>query len=137
MIGIALFMLLGSFACNAQTKATEEAKVSEADKVEVYYFHLTRRGMPCNAVESESKNALELLYPDQMADGTVTFTEVNLDEEGSKEMAKKCQASGQALLVIKGDQRIDLTSQGFMNARNPEKLQQEIKKVVDPLLASN
>lgn len=136
MMSMALFMLLGSFACNAQTKKTVEAKVSEADKVEVYYFHFTRRCMTCNAVEKESKVALETLYPKQMEAGTITFVEVNLDEDGSKAIAEKVKASGQALLVIKGDQRIDLTSQGFMNARNPEKLQQEIKKAIDPLLAS-
>jgi hypothetical protein len=136
MMSLALFMLLGSFACNAQTKKTVEAKVSEADKVEVYYFHFTRRCMTCNAVEKESKVALETLYPKQMEAGTITFVEINLDEDGSKAIAEKVKASGQALLVIKGDQRIDLTSQGFMNARNPEKMQQEIKKAIDPLIAS-
>ncbi len=137
MMGMALFMLLGSFACNAQTtKQTEETKVSAADKVEVFYFHFSRRCFTCNAVEKETKIALEALYPKQMEAGTVTFTEVNLDEEGSKVLAQKHKASGQGLLVIKGDQRIDLTSQGFMNARNPERLQQEIKKAIDPLLAS-
>ncbi len=137
MIGMALFMLMGSFACNAQTvKKTEEAKVSKVDKVEVYYFHFTRRCMTCNAVEKESKIALEALYPEQMEAGTLSFVGVNLDEDGSKALAEKCKASGQGLIVISGDQRIDLTSQGFMNARNPEKLQQEIKKALDPLLAS-
>ncbi|GAO28464.1 nitrophenyl compound nitroreductase subunit ArsF family protein [Geofilum rubicundum] len=137
MMGMALFMVLGSFACNAQTNnKAEEAKVSDGEKVEVYYFHFTRRCMTCNAVEKETKIALEQLYPQQMEAGKLTFTEVNLDEEGSKAIAKKSQASGQGLIVLKGDQRIDLTSQGFMNARNPEKLQQEIKKAIDPLLAS-
>lgn len=137
MMSMALFMLFGSFACNAQAnKKAEEAKVSASDKVEVYYFHFTRRCFTCNAVEKESKIALETLYPEQMEAGTLTFTEVNLDEEGSKVLAQKHKASGQGLLVIKGDQRIDLTSQGFMNARNPEKLQQEIKKAIDPLFAN-
>lgn len=136
MIGLALFMMMGSFACNAQTKNAEEARVSEADKVEVYYFHFTRRCMTCNAVEKESKIALETLYPGQMEAGTLTFTEVNLDEDGSKALAQKCKTSGQGLIVISGDERIDLTPQGFMNARNPERLQQEIKKALDPLLAS-
>jgi hypothetical protein len=136
MIGMALIMVFGSFACNAQTKKTEAAKVSEADKVEVYYFHFTRRCVTCNAVEKESKIALETLYPEELKSGEVTFIGINLDEDGSKAIAEKVKASGQALLVIKGDQRIDLTSQGFLNARNPEKLQQDIKKAVDPLLAS-
>lgn len=135
-MGMALLMVLGSFACNAQTnKTTEEVQASATDKVEVFYFHFSRRCFTCNAVEKETKIALGQLYPEQMEAGTVTFTEVNLEEEGSKALAQKHKASGQGLLVIKGEQRIDLTSQGFMNARNPERLQQEIKKAIDPLLA--
>ena len=135
IIYMTFFIALGSFACDAQAKKPEEAKGGEGDKVEVYYFHFTRRCMTCNAVEKESKAALLELYPEQIANGTLSFTGVNLDEEGSEALAEKCKASGQGLLVLKGDLRVDLTAQGFMNARNPEKLQQEIKKAIDPLLA--
>ena len=65
----------------------------------------------------------------------ITFKSINLDDKSSESLANKCQASGQSLLIIKGNKRTDLTSQGFMYARNnPDKLKQEIKKVVDPLL---
>ena len=67
----------------------------------------------------------------------ITFKSINLDEKSSESIAKKCQASGQSLLVISGKKRTDLTSEGFMYARNtPDKLKQKIKSTIDPLLGS-
>lgn len=137
MISFALVMILGSFSCNAQNNRKPGISKTISSKVEVYYFHFTRRCMTCTAVEAESKKAIESLYPEQVKKGTITFKGINLDDESSKAEAKKCQASGQSLLIINGKKRFDLTSQGFMYAKNnPDKLKKEIKKTIDPLLAS-
>lgn len=75
------------------------------------------------------------MYPEQQKSGKITFTSVNLDDENSKTIAQKCQAEGQALLVVSNAQRVDLTDKGFMYARSkPEKLKEEIKNAIDPLL---
>ena len=104
-------------------------------KVEVYYFHFTRRCVTCQAVETESLKAINQLYPVQAKKGLITFKAVNLDEKTSEAIAKKCKAEGQALLVISGSKRFDITDQGFMYAKsNPEKLKAELKKTIDPLL---
>lgn len=132
-----MLLVMGSFSCTAQNGQKKESAVAVDSKIEIYYFHFTRRCMTCNAVESETKNALQLLYPEQIKNGAITFTSINLDDEGSKAVAQKCKAAGQGLLVMAGDKRIDLTSQGFMYAvNNPDKLKQEIKKAIDPLLLS-
>ncbi|MDZ7607422.1 MAG: nitrophenyl compound nitroreductase subunit ArsF family protein [Cyclobacteriaceae bacterium] len=135
ILGFSIATIVGGFSCNAQAdKKTSSSDVTAA-KVEVYYFHATRRCMTCNAVETESKSAIEALYPDQVKNGTITFMGLNFEEESSKTAVEKAKADGQSLLIVSGDKRIDLTSQGFMYAvSNPEKLQQEIKKAVDPLL---
>jgi hypothetical protein len=115
-----------------------KAAITAANKVEVFYFHFTRRCVTCQAVEDESRKAVESLYPDQVKKGTVTFKAINLDDESSKAVAERCKVSGQSLLVISGEARIDLTSEGFMYARsNPEKLKEELKKAIDPLLTGN
>lgn len=104
-------------------------------KVEVYYFHYSRRCVTCQAVETESKKIVEQLYAQQIKTGKVKFIAVNLDEKGSLALAKKCKAEGQALLVISNNNRIELTEQGFMYARSqPEKLKEAIRKAIDPLL---
>ncbi len=131
----ALMMILGGISCNAQSAKKEVAKVVSTSKVEVYYFHFTRRCMTCNAVETESKKAVTALYPKLVKSGKITFQAINLDDASSKAAAEKCGVEGQSLLVIGSGKRIDLTSQGFMYAvSNSEKLKAELKKAIDPLL---
>ena len=104
-------------------------------KVEVYYFHFTRRCMTCNNVEKVSKNAVETLYPQQVKSGDVFFKSVNLDEKEGEAIGAKYKIEGQTLVVIAGDKRVDLTDKGFLYANDsPQKLKTEIKKAVDGLL---
>jgi hypothetical protein len=104
-------------------------------KVEVYYFHFTRRCTTCQNVENESKKAVEALYPEQVKKGEIAFQSVNLDEKEGEVIGKKYGIEGQTLIVISGSKRVDLTDKGFLYANSkPEKLQAEIKKAVDPLI---
>jgi hypothetical protein len=108
--------------------------IQAVTKVEVYYFHYTRRCVTCQAVESETLKSIQQLYPEQFKKGLITFKSLNLDEKTSEILAKKCKAEGQALLVISGGKRIGLTEQGFMYAKSsPDKLKAELKKTIDPL----
>lgn len=125
------FFTVSSVAAGGKTQSA----VSQSAKVEVYYFHFTRRCVTCQAVETESQASIASLYPVEAKKGLITFKSVNLDEDNSAALAKKCNVEGQTLLVISGGKRIDLTEQGFMYARsNPEKLKAELKKTIDSLL---
>lgn len=125
--------LFSAFA-GSPAKSNAPAVSNEA-KVEVYYFHFTRRCVTCQAVETETKAAIDELYPEQSKKGLVTFKTVNLDEKSNRAIVKKCKAEGQSLLVISGNKRYDLTDQGFMYAKsNPEKLKTALKKTIDPLI---
>ncbi|HEY9122727.1 MAG TPA: hypothetical protein VIO15_00200, partial [Bacteroidales bacterium] len=78
----------------------------------------------------EAKESIAALYGDK-----VSFQSVNLDEASSKALAEKLKVSGQTLLIVKGDTKINITNEGFMYARsNPEKLRSVIKEKVDELL---
>ena len=130
LLVVSLFSV-NSFAADKKAKTT----VSKSAKVEVYYFHFTRRCVTCQAVETETQAAIAALYPVQTKKGLITFKAVNLDEKTSEALAKKCNAEGQALLVISGGKRVDLTEQGFMYAKSsPDKLKAELKKTIDALL---
>ena len=94
-------------SCQAQTKESENSQVlATTDGIDVYYFHFTRRCVTCKAIESESLKALETIYPDQYNSGQISFHSYNLDESDSKAVADKLKVSGQALLVVKGDNDI-------------------------------
>ncbi len=105
-----------------------------ATKVEVYYFHYSRRCVTCNAVEEVSKKTITESYASQYKKREITFKSVNLDEKSSEALAKKCKAEGQALLILSNGKRVDLTDKAFMYAKsNPDKLKAEIKKAIDAL----
>ncbi|MCF8332097.1 MAG: nitrophenyl compound nitroreductase subunit ArsF family protein [Bacteroidales bacterium] len=125
-------LLIGlSSACTGQgNKSNNESSVNQADEVTVYYFHNTRRCATCKAVEAESEKAVQELYGDKVA-----FEVYNLESDAGEKKANEVGASGQSLLIVSGDEKINITNEGFMHARNnPEKLKQIIKGKIESLL---
>ena len=119
----------------AQNKKTQKVATTVSNKIEVYYFHYTRRCVTCNAVETVTKEAIAEMYPTQFKKGQIIFRSINLDEKKSEAIAKQCQAEGQQLLFMSKGKRIDLTDKGFMYAKStPEKLKAEVKKTIEALL---
>jgi hypothetical protein len=130
-----LFIALALFSCNTQTADNQTTKSVASTDVQVFYFHNTKRCATCNAVEDETKVALEMFYKDQMTAGTMEFTSLNLEDDKGKEMAKLLSVSGQTLLITRGDTHVNLTNEGFMNARtNPTKFHEILKTQIDKLL---
>ena len=128
LLGLVL-MLTSALSSNAQT--SKKTALSQAPaKVEAYYFHMSARCVTCKAVEAETKKNLEALYGPG-----VTFQSINIEDTANKAIAEKLKVSGQTLLLVRGDTRINLTNEGFMYARsNPEKFKSIIKEKVDGLL---
>ncbi|MBK9389714.1 MAG: hypothetical protein IPN68_05800 [Bacteroidetes bacterium] len=123
-------------SCNAQSseKAIKPA-ASSSDKIEAYYFHFTARCTTCKTIEAQAKEDLEILYPNQVKQGLITFQSLNLEEAPNKTLADKLGVSGQALLLVKGDQKINLTNEGFLYAvAKPDRFKQIINEKVDGLL---
>ena len=130
-----LSFLMSSMVSEAQNKKASKAKSTVSNKIEVFYFHYTRRCITCNAVENVTKETIAELYPTQSKSGQITFKSINLDEKENEAIAKKCQSEGQSLLFMGKGKRVDLTDKGFMYAKSsPEKLKAEIKKTIDTML---
>ena len=133
---IALLLIALFSACTGQP-SKKEVKTSDnnSDKIEAYYFHFTARCTTCKTIEASAKENLETLYPNQVKQGLITFQSINLDEASSKSLAEKLGVSGQTLLLVKGNQKINLTNEGFMYAVvKPEKFKEIINEKVDGLL---
>jgi hypothetical protein len=130
LFSLAILLMLGNWSCHAQAnKKTADSKVSA--KVEVYYFHFTRRCATCMAVEENARKAVEILYADKVKNGEYSFRGINLDEDSSKPVAEKLGIGGQTLLVVCGDKKIDITDKGFMNANDLGRMKEEIKKAIE------
>jgi len=129
-ITILALIIASFFSANSQTAKTTKA----VSKVEVFYFHYSRRCVTCQAVETETQKSILALYPLQAKRGLITFKSINLDEKSSEAIAAKCKAEGQSLLITSSNKRVDLTDKAFMYAKsNPVKLKAELKKTIDPL----
>jgi len=132
---IVVLLISTAFYGHAQTEETEKDNSSISErKLEVYYFHNTRRCATCQAVETVTKNTLEESYPEQFKNGLITFQSLNIEDDKNEPLARKLHVSGQTLLFVKNGKKKDLTNDAFMYARTkPEKLQEKIIKTVDSL----
>jgi len=120
---------------NTTTPVNTTVSSGAAKKIEVYYFHFTRRCATCNAVETVTIEALKEYFPEKVKSGDITFKSLNLEEDSSKPTAEKLKVEGQQLLFVCNGKIIDITDAGFMYALNsPDKLKAEVKKTVDLLL---
>jgi hypothetical protein len=129
ILGFAL--LLCSITAEAQTNKKAVAKSTVSSKVEVYYFHYTRRCNTCKSVEENAKLALQSLYTDKVKTGEYTFKGINLDDANSKAIAEKLEIGGQTLLVVSGNKKVDITDKGFLNANDLEKMKTIIRSAID------
>jgi hypothetical protein len=130
-VPVLFIMAIFHTSCSGQVgKEADNDEIAKADKVEVFYFHYTRRCVTCQAVENESKKAVEELFG-----GKVSFTGYNLEEPAGEKKGKELGVSGQTLLIVKGDTRINITNEGFMYARsNPEKLKEIMREKIEKIL---
>jgi hypothetical protein len=122
-----LFLLagLGMMAQNAKEKTPVAEK---KELITVYYFHYTSRCPTCMAIETETKNALQTYYANDLKNGSVVFKSLNLDEEAGKQLSGRLKVVGQTLLIVKGKKQINLTNEAFLYARtDPEKFKQLLR----------
>jgi hypothetical protein len=131
----AVLIALLSISCNAQTNQKSEPIVQKINDVEVYYFHMTVRCTTCKTVEAEARKNVEMLYPDQVKAGRISFVALNLEEATGKEMGKKLGVNSQTLLIVQGDKKINITNEGFLYAvSQPQKFTDVMKSKIDPLI---
>ena len=134
LAGFVLLIFSGA-SCNAQTEKKKPVSATPGNDVEVYYFHRTARCVTCKTVEAEARKNIEMLYSDQVKTGKISFTSLNIEEANGKAVGDKLGVNSQTLLIVKGDQKINITNEGFLYAvSKPDKFKEIIKEKVDPLM---
>jgi hypothetical protein len=131
LVSIALF----AFSCDAQTSQKPALAATNNGDVEVYYFHMTIRCVTCKTIEAEARKNVEMLYPEQFKSGKISFTALNIEEPAGQITGERLGVNSQALLIVKGDQKFNITNEGFLYAvSKPDKFRDVIKEKVDPLI---
>ncbi len=127
---VALFVVVFVVAGNVKIFASSKV---EGEKIKVYYFHNTRRCPTCLAIEKEIKKVLkEQPYSDAKENGELIFKSYNAEDAQNKKLVKELGVTGSALIVVKGEEKIDLTSKGFMyGLKQPEKLREALRETLN------
>ena len=135
---IVAFLTIGTLVFSQKT--TTKATTPKA-KVLVYYFHGAQRCPTCLSIEANTKKTLETYFKKEVADKTIVFSVVDVDEAKNEKLAAKYEASGSALhvvQVVKGKEKDeDLTNFAFSYSRNePEKFIKGLKGKISKKLAN-
>ncbi|MBT3243036.1 MAG: hypothetical protein HN352_07795 [Bacteroidetes bacterium] len=102
----------------------------DSKEIQVLYFHATGRCVTCKAVEAVTKSALKEYYGKK-----IPFTTINREKNKKNPLLKKYKITGQTLLIVSGDEVVNITTEAFLNARKkPEKLKSTLKSTIDKML---
>ena len=135
-LAFVFFMSTGCVQCCKKPASAEETSVvamnvagNDASAIKAYYFHLARRCVTCQTVETVSENILKELYGNN-----VVLQSVNIEKKEGKELAKKLGVAGQSLIITNGTKTVNLINEGFMYARtHPDKLKEKIRETVESM----
>jgi len=109
VVAILALIVVGVFS-NSQPEgaAASTAPVSNADRIDVVYFHRTERCDSCIWAGQMSRKTVESYFAAELASGKVTFREVDVQKPENRALALKFGASGSSLFL-------DYVSQGKDN----------------------
>lgn len=121
-----LAMIMMSCGCSTEKKSTEttKAEVTETAKVIVYYFHSKQRCKTCLAIQDVAAQTIAENFAEN---ADVKFLELDYTEKANEAISTKYEIAGSNLIIVSGNEHVNLTSAAFANAvRNPEVLKETI-----------
>jgi thioredoxin-related protein len=137
-----LIMSVVFISCNNKDKketttdpnAVETTK-SENLKLQVYYFFSAHRCPSCNSIEENVKTVMNTKFSEEIKDGKVAISYLNIEDEANKAIVEKLQVYGSSLFLIqyKNKEEIvhDLTEYAFTYSRKqPEVFKQGITDTI-------
>ncbi len=124
-----LFMSIVLSAC-AQTYSPKTVSTAESDGIEVLYFHGKQRCATCIAIEKQTKQAVE-----ELSDNRLTMMTIDISKKENESIVEKYEVAWSSLIVVKGDNVLNLTDLGFSLARNnPDGFRERLKSEIKQLL---
>jgi hypothetical protein len=99
VFAISLFCFLHSANSSAAKEATADSRKKDASTIEAYYFHGNFRCNNCFTIEQYSKEAIEKYFPEQLKNGKLAFTVINIDQPENEHFIKEYQLYTRSLVV--------------------------------------
>lgn len=80
-------------------EAEKKADALAGKEIRVYYFHRTARCPGCLKIESLSQETVQMYFPVELENGTVTWHSVNVDDAGDAHFVDEYDLSTQTVIV--------------------------------------
>jgi hypothetical protein len=121
-------------SCNLQEEQKNDRLVYGQAKVEVFYFHRTRRCPQCLKIEEVVTEFIEAEY----ADKDVIYHSVDYENDENHEICSKYFISQSTLLITTHKENTDLTELALQVVMSdPEQLKTEMREIINSYLIIN
>lgn len=106
----------------AQTQSQTETQATvNPNRIEVLYFHGAQRCITCRAIEKHTKELLDSLYSNELANGTIVYRAIDISKKENEGIADKYEVTWSSLFVNKwnnGKEQVNnLTDYAFSYAK--------------------
>ena len=93
------FVILVVLMISGFVNAAAGSRQNQDSTVIVYYFHRTARCPSCTLLEEITRDAVEIGFAQQLADGTITMNAINVDEEDNEHFVNDYGLSVQSVVL--------------------------------------
>ena len=132
-----IFVLVAFFVPAINGIAQESAQDGNAQVI-AYYFHGSFRCPTCHNLEQYAKETIENNFKKELAEGTLVFKAVNVEEKGNEHFVNDYQLYTKSLVLSLAKDRKEIKHKNLTkiweHVRNKEKYINYIKSEVDTFL---
>lgn len=125
-------------SCNEKTKSNKSANQQKQNQIEVLDFYGKHRCVTCIAIEENTLYTLETYFSEALANKTIVFKTINVDDKENEAIAEQFEAVGTALFlnVINDgtETAIDLTELAFMDGTEQVIFSKKLKTKIEEAL---
>ena len=131
-----LLILIVAVAGCRQNNRTAEISIAEitgdATMVNILYFRVKQRCETCDAVARVTQKTIETTYA---GNSKVRYIEIENSVKTNEALVEKYEVTWNALIIVKGDDAVDITQRAFLNAvSKPQILEKLILSEVNRML---
>jgi len=137
----ALLLLSSSLSAAVTEDTTEVKKTAPAkeDRVEVYYFHGSRRCASCIKIEKYTEEAVMNHFPGLLESGELVYRAVNTDKEKNEHFIEDYQLYTKSVILslVKGGEEVKYKnlSKVWQYLRDRERFDEYIREETEQFLA--
>lgn len=98
LVGLAVWLIL-AYGTSSATPPPSNNSTGLAERVDIVYFHPTRRCSSCIWLEAGTNYTVNTYFADELDSGKLTFQVINIDDEANSDIIEKYGAFTSSLFI--------------------------------------